>query len=123
MTSLQLRSANPAKSRADVVVIGVRETAGGPELAPGAEDVGKAYGRKLRPLLSSLGITGKAGETARIPTGKTISAPGGGGMVAKGAGVKPAPPPEGVQVVKEGSHFFCDSSRAFVVTSGVSRSA
>lgn len=73
MTSLQLRTANPAKTRADVVVVGVRETGRGPQLAPGAEDVGKAYGRKLRPLLSSLGVTGKAGETHRIPTDKSIS--------------------------------------------------
>jgi len=73
VTSMQLRTANPAKTRADVVVVGVRETGRGPQLAPGAEDVGKAYGRKLRPLLSSLGVTGKAGETHRIPTDKSIS--------------------------------------------------
>jgi leucyl aminopeptidase len=75
VTSLQLRSANPAKTRTDVVVIGVRETSGGPQVAPGAEDVGKAFGRRLRPLLSALGVTGKAGETHRVPTDKAISAP------------------------------------------------
>jgi leucyl aminopeptidase len=72
---LQLRQASPAKTRADVVVIGVRETGRGPQLAPGAEEVGKGYGRRLRPLLSSLGVTGKAGETHRVPTGKAISSP------------------------------------------------
>jgi hypothetical protein len=36
--------------------------------------------------------------------GKTMSGPGGGTMVAKGPGVKVAPPPEGAQVVKEGTY-------------------
>ncbi len=75
MTSLQLRTANPAKTRTDVVVVGVRETGDGPQVAPGAEEVGKAFGRRLRPLFSALGVTGKAGETHRVPTDKAINAP------------------------------------------------
>ena len=55
MTSYSLRSSSPAKSRADVVVVGVAQLSQGPELAAGAEDVTKAFGRKLRPLLSTLG--------------------------------------------------------------------
>ena len=39
----------------------------GVELAPGGEDVAKAYGRKLRPLLATLGVTGKAGEVVKVP--------------------------------------------------------
>jgi leucyl aminopeptidase len=74
-TSYTLRSANPAKSRADVVVVGVLSTAKGPELAPGGEDVAKAYGRKLAPLLATLGVKGKAGELVKLPTGGAISAP------------------------------------------------
>ena len=75
MTTYVLRSANPAKTRCDAVVVGVVKGSKGPELAPGAEEVAKAYGRKLRPLLSSLGVTGKAGETAKLPTAGTLASP------------------------------------------------
>lgn len=82
MTTFALSGASPAKSRADVVVVGVvrkpgrgggKETT--PTLAPGAEDVAKAYGRKLAPLLATLGVTGKVGETVKVPTGGTVSTP------------------------------------------------
>jgi leucyl aminopeptidase len=59
----------------DAVVVGVVSTDQGPELAPGGGDVAEAWGRKLRPLLSTLGVTGKAGETAKIPTGGQIGSP------------------------------------------------
>src|SRR5690242_20978476 len=48
------------------VVVGVVKSDKGARLAPGGEDVAAAYGRKLAPLLSTLGVTGKAGETAKI---------------------------------------------------------
>ena len=73
VTSYALRSASPAKSRADAVVVGVVSSSSGPTLAPGGEDVAKAYGRKLAPLLSALGVTGKAGEVVKVPTSGAIS--------------------------------------------------
>ena len=75
VTSYTLRSASPAKTRADAVVVGVVQSSKGPELADGAEEVGKAYGRKLRPLLATLGVTGKAGEAVKVPTAGTVSSP------------------------------------------------
>jgi leucyl aminopeptidase len=75
VTSYSLRSASPAKTRADVVVVGVLKTDKGPVVAPGGEDVATAYGRKFRPLLSTLGFTGKAGETVKIPTSGVIGSP------------------------------------------------
>jgi leucyl aminopeptidase len=74
-TSYTLRNASPAKSRADVVVVGVVSTGKGPQVAPGGEDVAKAYGRKLAPLLATLGVKGKAGELVKLPTGGAIGAP------------------------------------------------
>ncbi|WP_426246655.1 leucyl aminopeptidase [Nocardioides sp. LHG3406-4] len=74
-TTYTLRAANPAKTRADALVIGVRSTSKGPELAAGAEEVAKAYGRKLRPLLASLGVKGKAGECHRVPSNGAVNAP------------------------------------------------
>ena len=74
MTSYSLRSASPAKTKADAVVVGVVSTAKGPALCAAGADVAAAYGRKLRPLLSSLGVTGKDGEAVKVPTGGTINA-------------------------------------------------
>ena len=67
MTTYTLRSASPAKTRCDAVVVGTVQGAKGVELAPGGEDVAEAYGRQLRPLLATLGVTGKAGEVVKIP--------------------------------------------------------
>ncbi|GAA1808337.1 leucyl aminopeptidase [Nocardioides hankookensis] len=75
MTTYTLRSASPAKTKCDAVVVGVVQAAKGAELADGADDVGKAYGRKLRPLLATLGVTGKTGEVVKIPTGGTLGSP------------------------------------------------
>lgn len=75
MTSYTLRSASPAKTRTDAVVVGVVATAKGPELCAAGEEVRSAYGRKLRPLLSTLGVTGKAGESVKLPTSGAITSP------------------------------------------------
>ena len=75
MTSYHLRSASPAKTRSDVVVVGAEQSGKDVRLAPGAEDVAEAYGRKLRPLLSTLGFTGKPGEVVKLPTNGTLSSP------------------------------------------------
>ncbi len=87
MTSYTLRNASPARTRADAVVAGVVKTKDGPRLAPGAEEIGKAWGRKLRPLLASLGVTGKPGETHVLPTGGAISS---SLLVLVGLGPEPA---------------------------------
>jgi leucyl aminopeptidase len=79
VTTYQLRAANPAKTRADAVVVGVvqqqKGSSGQAQVTAGGEEVAKAYGRKFRPLLASLGVTGKAGEVHRIPTGGALSSP------------------------------------------------
>ena len=50
----------------DVVVVGALQSGKDVRLAAGAEDVAEAYGRKLRPLLSTLGFTGKPGEVLKL---------------------------------------------------------
>ncbi len=87
MTSYHLRGASPAKTRADAVVVGAWKGTRGVSLADGAEDVGAAFGRSLRPLLSTLGFTGKAGEVARVPTAGKTATPL---LVLVGMGEKPA---------------------------------
>ncbi len=79
MSTYTLRAANPSKTRCDAVVVGVvqagRGSRAGLTVAAGGEDVAKSYGRSFRPLLASLGVTGKAGEVTKVPTGKHLSSP------------------------------------------------
>ncbi|MFN8194147.1 MAG: leucyl aminopeptidase [Nocardioidaceae bacterium] len=87
MTTYTLRSASPAKTRCDAVVVGTVQAGKGVELAPGAEDVAAAYGRRLGPLLANLGVSGKAGEVVKLPTQGTVAA---GLLVLVGLGKKDA---------------------------------
>jgi leucyl aminopeptidase len=76
VTTYALRTASPAKTRADAVVVGVTSTSSKqPRVAPGGDDVADAYGRRWAPLLSSLGVTGKAGEVVKVPTSGAIGSP------------------------------------------------
>ncbi|MDQ6527088.1 leucyl aminopeptidase [Nocardioides sp. LHD-245] len=72
MTSFALRTASPAKTRAEAVVVGVLPDGA---LAPGGEDVAAAYGRKLSGLLATVGAKGAPGEVAKVPTAGTIASP------------------------------------------------
>ncbi|GGR62683.1 leucyl aminopeptidase [Nocardioides luteus] len=69
-----LRTASPAKTRAEAVVVGIGQGRKDVELATGAEDVKAAYGRRWRGLLATLGVTGKAGEVTRLPAGSELGA-------------------------------------------------
>jgi leucyl aminopeptidase len=79
VSTYTLRAANPSKTRCDAVVVGVvqasKGSTSGLSVAPGGEDVAKAYGRTFRPLLASLAVTGKPGEVTKVPTGKQLSSP------------------------------------------------
>lgn len=88
VTSYTLRNASPAKTKAEAVVVGVVPGDGGAGLAPGGEDVAKAYGRRLRGLLATVGATGKAGEVVKVPTGGAI---GSSLLVLVGLGADPGP--------------------------------
>jgi len=97
VSTYTLRSANPAKTRCDAVVVGLVQRGKGPRgglgVAPGGEAVESAYGRSFRPLLASLGVTGKAGEVTKVPTGRQLSSPVLVlvGMGELGKGESPAP--------------------------------
>ncbi|WP_091725812.1 leucyl aminopeptidase [Nocardioides scoriae] len=84
MTTYTLRKGSPAKTRTDVVVVGVvRTTKGDLEVATGGEDVAAAYGRRFKPLLSSMAFRGDPGEVLRVPTGDTLPS---GQLLAVGLG-------------------------------------
>jgi len=94
VSTYTLRSANPAKTRCDAVVVGLVQGGKGLSVAPGGEAVASAYGRTFRPLLASLGVTGKPGEVTKVPTGKQLSSPVlvivGLGKLGKGESASPA---------------------------------
>jgi leucyl aminopeptidase len=74
-TTYTLRVGAAEKTGADAVVVGVVEGEGGPRLAPGSGGVADAYGRRLSPLLATLGVTGKADQVACVPTGGAVKSP------------------------------------------------
>ena len=95
MTTYTLRKGSPAKTRTDLVVVGVARSGKGELVAcPGAEDVAEAYGRRFRPLLTSMGFRGDAGEVLRLPTAGTIRA---GQLLVVGMGPRDALTLEGVR--------------------------
>jgi len=75
VTTYSLRKGAADKTKADVVVAGVVKTDKGLEMAAGGEGVASAYGRKLQPMLSTLGFEGKPGEVVKIPTAGTLKSP------------------------------------------------
>jgi leucyl aminopeptidase len=75
VTNYILRKGAVERTGTDAVVVGVLSSDKAPTIAPGGEGVADAYGRKLKPLLSMLGFTGKLGQTATVPTGGTLKAP------------------------------------------------
>jgi leucyl aminopeptidase len=88
VTSYTLRKGSPEKTGTDVLVVGVLQGNKGPSLAPGGEAVAEAFGRRLKPMLSTLGVKGKAGQTTTIPSGGTVKA---GVVVLVGLGEEVTP--------------------------------
>jgi len=82
---------NPLSSaKVDALVIGVAAGAGSKGaliVAPGAEDVDKAFKKRLLAALTALGATGKAGEVTKLATLGATTAPM---VVAVGLGDQPA---------------------------------
>jgi leucyl aminopeptidase len=89
-TTFHTSTASPREAQADAIVVGVIRGAGGPSLAPGAEDVDSALGGKLTETLATLGATGDAEEVTTIASGGQLQAPL---IAAVGLGLKDGAPP------------------------------
>ncbi|MFY0405599.1 leucyl aminopeptidase [Solicola sp. PLA-1-18] len=68
---LSLGSGKAVSTRADVLVVGVDPDL---RLVDPAGDVGKAFGRGLAATLSTLGMKGKPGQVAKVPSGGAVKA-------------------------------------------------
>ncbi len=75
MTSIELSSSNPARIRANAIVIGVLKKGDALKLAPGSTPIGAAYGRTLTRALTALGATGDTGQVTRIPKAGSVASP------------------------------------------------
>ena len=75
MTTIALSASNPARTKADAVVIGISKTARGIRLAEGAAPIAEAFDGDLRRVLLTLGATGKPGEVHKLPAVGRIAAP------------------------------------------------
>ncbi|MGP3984391.1 leucyl aminopeptidase [Streptomyces sp. KR80] len=87
MTALTLSTSSATTLRADAVVIGVAKGEKGPVVAPGAEDVDKAFDGKLATVLETLGASGGEGEVTKLPSPSGFKAPV---VLAVGLGDTPA---------------------------------
>lgn len=74
MATLSLSAKDPAAVKADAVVIGVVSGASGPRLV-GADTLPAALRRTLSGSLEALGVSGKADEVVRVPSGGALAAP------------------------------------------------
>ncbi|MEV6012171.1 leucyl aminopeptidase [Streptomyces sp. NPDC051976] len=74
MTALTLSTSAAAALRADAVVVGVTKGPKGPQVAPGAETVDKAFDGKLATTLDALGASGAEGEVTKVPAPSGVKA-------------------------------------------------
>jgi leucyl aminopeptidase len=76
VTALNLSTSSAVSLRADAVVVGVAKgPKGAPVLAPGAEQVDKAFGGRLAATLETLGATGGEGEVTKLPAPADMKSP------------------------------------------------
>jgi leucyl aminopeptidase len=87
VTALTLSTSSAAALRADAVVVGVIKGPKGPQVAPGAETVDKAFDGKLAAVLETLGASGADGEVTKLPAPAGLKSPV---VVAVGLGDAPA---------------------------------
>jgi leucyl aminopeptidase len=83
VTTLTLSSADPTGLKVDTIVIGIATGPDDPTLLPGADAVDAALGGSLAATLAQLGVTGKADEVTKLPSGGAAKA---GVILAVGVG-------------------------------------
>jgi leucyl aminopeptidase len=102
VTTLTLTSSKPSGLRADAVVVGVQKSGDGLVVAPGGEDVAKAFKGKLAETLTALGAKGDPGQVTKLPSLGAVKAPvvvavGLGEASGRGRKHDPAPDAEGLR--------------------------
>jgi leucyl aminopeptidase len=75
VTTVTLSNAKAASLKVDALIVGVTSGPGGPVLAPGAEDVDKAFKGRLAATVAALGGEGKKNEITKVSSLGATSAP------------------------------------------------
>lgn len=76
VTTVRLNSTDNAVSfDTDALVVGVHTGPDGPHPAPGAESLDEALGGRLAATLGAMGVKGRVGEIAKLPTFGALTAP------------------------------------------------
>jgi leucyl aminopeptidase len=88
LATVTLSSSKPAGLKVDALVVGVAKGPDGVVLAPGAEDVDKAFKGRLAATVQALGGTGAADEVTKVSALGATAAPV---VVAVGLGTAPEP--------------------------------
>ena len=88
LTTVTLSRSKPSGLKVDALVVGVAKGPDGVVLAPGSEDVDKAFKGRLAATVEALGGTGAAGEVTKVSAQGATTAPV---VVAVGLGAPPAP--------------------------------
>jgi leucyl aminopeptidase len=86
VTTVTLSNAKASSLKVDALVVGVTKGPRGVVLAPGAEDVDKAFKGRLAAIVEALGGTGKKNEVTKVSSLGATSAPV---VVAVGLGAAP----------------------------------
>ncbi|WP_449066054.1 M17 family peptidase N-terminal domain-containing protein, partial [Planomonospora algeriensis] len=87
MTTVRLNSSdNVVSFDTEALVVGVHTGPDGLRAAPGAEGLDEALGGRLAATLGAMGVKGKPGEIAKVPTFGALTAPL---LVAVGLGDAP----------------------------------
>jgi leucyl aminopeptidase len=86
VTTVTLSNANAAGLKVDALIVGVTTGPRGVDVAPGAEDIDKAFKGRLAATVEALGGTGKKNEITKVSSLGATSAPV---VVAVGLGATP----------------------------------
>ena len=86
MTTIDLKSGDASRIKADAVVIGITKRGNGIAFSEGAEAVEAAYGKSLKKTLTAMGANGRAGQVTKLPAAAGVSATL---VVAVGIGDRP----------------------------------
>ncbi|WP_007027413.1 leucyl aminopeptidase [Saccharomonospora iraqiensis] len=105
-----------AKTRAEVVVVGTVRGADGLELAAGAEAVDAAFDGELADVLTTMGATGKAEETVKLPTLGRLPA---GVVLAVGLGSPEVGPEDVRRAAGASGRALAGTARALTTLSAV----
>jgi leucyl aminopeptidase len=73
--TVSLSNAKATSLKVDALVVGVAKGSSGVVLAPGAEEVDKAFKGRLAATVASLGGTGKKDEIVKVPSLGSVTAP------------------------------------------------